>query len=48
MLAAKAISYEIPLSGNSRALQKCVAYKIKLFQAGTVLLVEKCQQMTIK
>lgn len=31
MLAARAITSELHLSGNSKALQKCVAYIIKLF-----------------
>lgn len=43
ILAARTITSELPLSGNSRALQKCVAYIIELFQAGTVLLVGNCQ-----
>jgi len=43
MLAARVIKSELPLSGNSRALQNGVAYIIQLYQAGSVLLVGKCQ-----
>lgn len=43
MLAASTITSEFLLSGSSRALQKCVAYIIELFQAGAVLVAGKCQ-----
>lgn len=42
ILATRAATSELPLSGNSGTLQKCVAYIINLFQAGTVLLVGRC------